>query len=269
MDWLTAILLALLQGITEFLPVSSSAHLLLPSQLFGIKDQGLGFDLAVHSGSLIAVVFHYRYRLQKLVLALASIRNPVQGTEASLARNLVIASLPLFVAGPLLVSLAAGMFRNGLIIACTTLIFGLLLWFADQRAGCDGEYELNLRGALWIGLAQVLAVVPGVSRSGITITAGRLIGLSREGAASFSFLLAIPAIGGIALVLLSQIVRTGTLLGGVSDPVLALVGFVVSAVVSLLVIRLFLRFVERIGLVPFAIYRIVLGTLLLALFVGG
>lgn len=257
-----------MQGITEFLPVSSSAHLILPSQLLGLKDQGLGFDLAVHAGSLVAVIWHYRQRLVTLLSAVAVITKQPLSSETALARNLLLASLPLLTVAPFLASLAAGAFRSGLVIAVTTLLFGLLLWLADRDTGCNTEYELSWRGALWIGFAQVLAVVPGVSRSGITITAGRWLGLSRKAAASFSFLLAIPAIFGITLVLLTQIMRTGTPLGSTGlDLTGALIGFVVSAIFSLLTIRLFLRIVERIGLLPFAIYRLLLGTLLLVWFI--
>ena len=266
MDWFMTILLAFLQGVTEFLPVSSSAHLVLLPQLFGTLDQGLGFDLAIHGGSLVAVIFHFRQRLRTLLGALVTrLRGGAAGAEGDLALKLLLASLPLFVAAPLLARLVAADFRSGFLIGGTTLIFGVLLWLADRRSGNHNEYGLTWMGALLIGLAQILAIVPGVSRAGVTITAGRWLGLQRQAASNFSFLLAIPTLGGVSLALLIQHLQGGQL---IVDPTAALFGFTIAAFFSLFTIRLFLHFVERIGLLPFVLYRLLLGGFLLAFFIS-
>ncbi len=195
-EWYQALILAIVQGLTEFLPISSSAHLVLPSQLLGWSDQGLAFDVAVHVGTLMAVLLYYRHDLWQMAQAFfSSLGGGGTSDDSRLVWWLGFATVPAGVVG-----LAGGDFiesemRTLFVIASTTLVFGVLLGYADRvAAGSPGNNPLTLPMALMIGLAQALAPVPGVSRSGITITAGLLLGMSRTDAARFSFLLSIPII---------------------------------------------------------------------------
>jgi undecaprenyl-diphosphatase len=255
---LQTVLLGLIQGLTEFLPISSSAHLLLPAQLLGWEDQGLAFDVAVHLGSLLAVVGYFRYRLRELIVgSLSALRARRWNQDASMTFYLVVATVPAGLCGLLLQDFVAGNLRTVLVIGLATLGFGLLLGLADYSGTQDRQ--LNLRRALVVGAAQTLAIIPGTSRSGITMTAALFCGLDRQTAARFSFLLSIPLI-----------LAAGTLQGIklASSPVatdwgLLLTGMVVSAVAAYLSIGWFLRLVERLGFLPFVIYRCALGGLLL------
>jgi undecaprenyl-diphosphatase len=264
-----ALILALIQGITEFLPISSSAHLILPSQVLGWPDQGLAFDVAVHLGSLTAVVLALRGELGAMVAgSLRAVGERRMNAEFRLALWVVLGTLPVIVAGLALKDLVETSLRSAAVIAATTIVFGLALWWADVRdrrapgAGRD-EHTLTLRDVLVIGAAQCLALVPGTSRSGITMTAGLLLGLSRTAAARFSFLLSIPTIAGAA-----------TLSGAdlLADPApvdwapLA-VGFVAAAVSAFTVIHFFLALLERTGFLPYVLYRLALGSLLVLLVV--
>ena len=252
-----AIVLALIQGITEFLPISSSAHLILPGRLLGWVDQGIVFDVAVHLGSLGAVLFYFRRDVLALVQgSLSALSTKRWNEEARLALYLVVATLPVAVAGVLLKSFIEGELRSIQVIACTTIGFGLLLAVADQQKGAAA---LSLRTAVWVGLAQVLAIIPGTSRSGITMTAALFCGLGREQAARFSFLLAIPVI--LAASLLAGL---DALEQGIAMDVSALtVGVLVSGLTAYATIRLFLGWVQRVGFMPFVIYRCALGLILL------
>ena len=264
MDVSQAISLALIQGITEFLPVSSSAHLILFPALMAWPNQGIVFDVAVHLGTLCAVIFHYRASLAEIL------RQPQRG---NMALPLVVASIPVLVAGYTLENTIDQQLRAPLVIAWATIGFGLLLWVAvwrhsrlETESPAPLTNEINLKSALVIGFAQALALIPGTSRAGITITAGLLLGLSREQSINFSFLLAIPV---ILLATLYEAVKVGT--DAISDPWINMLpmialGFAVSAVFALLTIRLFLVLVERIGFMPFIIYRLALGLVLLVLF---
>ncbi|MCZ6829901.1 MAG: undecaprenyl-diphosphate phosphatase [Gammaproteobacteria bacterium] len=257
-DWLQAILLAVLQGLTEFLPISSSAHLILPSQVLGWADQGLAFDVAVHVGSLLAVVGYFRKDL--LELAVGGYRSLSSGgwnAESDMILWLFLATLPVGIAGLLLDDFVAAELRSVLVIAITTLVFGLLLGWADSSRRED--QVLGLRIAVLVGCAQVLAIIPGTSRSGITMTAALLCGLERETAARFSFLLSVPVIGAAGTL---QVVRL--LSAGDSVPwLLLLTATLVSAVTAYLCISWFLRLINRIGFMPFVIYRCLLGLVLL------
>jgi len=183
--------LALVQGLTEFLPVSSSAHLILVPSLLGWPDQGLAFDVAVHLGTLIAVVTYFRRDILNLFIAwLGSITGKGMSPEARLAWGVIVGTIPAGIVGLLFKDLIEIYLRSPLVIAATTIIFGLLLWFADKRAKLQrDELSLGWQDFLVIGGAQAMALVPGTSRSGITITAGLLLGLPREAAARYSFLL--------------------------------------------------------------------------------
>jgi undecaprenyl-diphosphatase len=255
-------LLALVQGVTEFLPISSSAHLILPSRLLGWADQGVIFDVAVHLGSLLAVLWYFRRELISLATGcLRALTERRINDEARMTWYLVVATLPVVAAGLLLIDLVAGQLRSIPVIACTTIGFGLLLALADRRRG--GEGRMNLRTALWVGVAQVLAIVPGTSRSGITMTAGLFCGLDREQASRFSFLLSIPVILAASVLAGSEALEAG----GSFDWQFALTGIAVSAVTAYATIALFLSWVQRIGFMPFVLYRCMLGAVLLLIWV--
>ncbi len=267
MDPMQILLLALVQGLTEFLPISSSGHLILAPRLFGFADQGLVLDVAVHFGTLIAVVGYFRRDIWQIargwLLALPPGRpaNP----EARLGWAIIIGVLPVVVVGLLLKDFVESELRQAWIIATTTIVFGLLLGWADWRARRERDIaRLGLRDALLIGLAQVLALVPGTSRSGITMTAGLMLGLTREAAARFSFLLSIPTILGSSILILRDVLAAPETV----DPVMlaSAVGF--SALTAWACIHYFLAFIERIGMWPFVIYRLLLGAVILLVLAG-
>jgi undecaprenyl-diphosphatase len=259
--WWQALLLALVQGLTEFLPISSSAHLVIPGLLFGWPDQGLAFDVAVHVGTLLAVLLYFRADLQQLLLgSLQALRARRANCHSREVLLLALATLPVVLAGLWLNDIVQSHLRTLPVIASTTLVFGLLLAVADRRRAAR-PLPLGWGIALGIGLAQMLAPVPGVSRSGITITAGLLLGLDRSGAARFSFLLSIPVIAGAGLL-------KGVELAQSSLPVAwlqLLAAALVAGLTAYLCIALFLRLLERIGLMPFVYYRVLLALLLFAL----
>lgn len=188
MSTFEAIILALIQGLTEFLPISSSAHLILPSQLLGWPDQGLAFDVAVHVGTLAAVVFYYRKEVAELVVGWFNSLRGQHSSHSRLAWFIIWATVPAALAGLLGNDLLENFGRSALVIASSTIAFGLVLWYADARASETSSLKaLTLKQALLIGVAQAIALIPGTSRSGITITAGLLLGLTRMDAARFSF----------------------------------------------------------------------------------
>ncbi|MBY4679000.1 undecaprenyl-diphosphate phosphatase [Marinobacterium arenosum] len=263
MDWLQVISLALIQGLTEFLPISSSAHLILPAQLLNWPDQGLAFDVGVHLGTLLAVVAYFRRELLQLARDGFGSLVGRPGEQTRLAWLVVLATLPAIVAGYLGAELIDHYTRSVLVIAATTLIFGALLWWADeQRSERRDLAALGWRDGLLIGISQALALIPGTSRSGVTITAALLLGFDRQAAARFSFLLSVPVIMGAALYKGLELADTG------SDNYLHMVagGTAVAAVSAFACIHLFLRWLDRIGMKPFVIYRLLLGVLLLGLY---
>ena len=253
-----ALILAILQGVTEFLPISSSAHLILPSALFGFPDQGLAFDVAVHLGSLIAVIIALRIRVARLMSGVFVGFGRRYPRHARLGWLLVLATIPALLAGVMLKSLIEGELRATWVIATTTIVFGLLLWWADGRSGRQGLGSVRWRDALVIGLAQAVALIPGTSRSGITLTASLALGWSRRAAAEFSFLLSIPIILGASMLKGAELVQSET-----PVPWMELgIGILGSAVSAYLCIRLFLALIQRIGVKPFVIYRLALGLVL-------
>ncbi len=267
MSPLHAVVLALVQGLTEFLPISSSAHLILVPWLFGWPDQGLAFDVVLHLGTLAAVCVYFRDDLRGMAAALlaGAVGRPHDRTRAYLAWLVVGATVPVGIMGLLLKDWVETVARNPELIAGTSIVFGLALWGADRWSSRRREVSgIGWRDALLVGLAQAVALVPGVSRSGITITAGLAVGLTREAAARFSFLLSIPVIalsGGLEVL---HLWRAGT--GGVgAGPML--LGFVVSAVSAYLCIRYFLAFLQRHGMGPFVAYRVALGVVILLVLV--
>ena len=264
MDNFHAFILALVQGLTEFLPISSSAHLILVPMLTDWPDQGLAFDVAVHFGTLTAVVVYFRVELVGMASSWfrsLGTRNPDE--EAKLAWAVLLGTIPLGFFGLLFHDFIETSLRSPLVIATTTILFGALLWYADVKgAQTRCEYRLSAGRIAVIALAQAVALIPGTSRSGITITAGLLVGLDRKAAARFSFLLSIPAI----LMAAGYETRNLMIAGEAVEWVPMLTGVVVSAASAYLCIHYFLKLLDRIGMLPFVIYRFVLGVVLFVLF---
>lgn len=262
MELIQIIVLALVQGFTEFLPISSSAHLILAPHLFGYSDQGLPFDLAVHLGTLLAVVIYFRETLLEIARDwFASLPASAPGTANSrLGWYIILATLPVMGVGVLIKDLVEHQLRTPLVIAATTIGFGALLLWADKGFRHHRRMEsMTWKDALTIGLAQALALVPGTSRSGITMTAALMLGYSREAAARFSFLLAIPTILA-SVIWVGKDLVTSDLAVNWTDLGL---GVLFSFIAAILTIYLFLRFIERMGMAPFAWYRFALGAFIL------
>ncbi|UPQ87640.1 undecaprenyl-diphosphate phosphatase [Vibrio sinaloensis] len=262
MSYFEAFVLALIQGLTEFLPISSSAHLILPSAILGWQDQGLAFDVAVHVGTLLAVMIYFRHEVISLLHAFfGSIFHGERSKEAKLAWMILLATIPACVFGLLMKDFIELYLRSAWVIATTTIVFGLLLWYVDKHASLtDDEYQADWKKALFIGVSQALAMIPGTSRSGATITAALYLGFTREAAARFSFLMSIPIILlaggylGLKLVTSGEPVHLGVLVTGI----------VTSFISAYLCIHLFLKLISRIGMTPFVIYRLLLGVGLIA-----
>ena len=262
------IVLALVQGITEFLPVSSSAHLILVPHVTGWEDQGLLLDVAVHVGTLLAVMLYFWRDLWEMLRGAGLALRGKRTAGQRMIWHLIVATVPAIIAGYLLHKYAGDMLRSVEVIAWATIGFGLLLWWSDvvsrRIPQPRDEHSLNWKDILLIGCAQALALIPGTSRSGVTMTAGLLLGLSRSGAARFSFLLSIPVI-----VLASVLSTLDLVEGGVAVDWTAMgLGVVLSAVSAYLCIHIFLKLLERVGMLPFVIYRLILGVVLLVLFTG-
>lgn len=255
------IILAIIQGVTEFLPISSSGHLLLPAELLGWVNQGLAFDVAVHVGSLLAVMIYFRKEIGQMTVAWVSKGfTREQNTDSKLAWYVIIATIPAVIVGFLMKSWIEDNARTSLVIAATTIIFGLLLWYADATAKRNKALTaLTWKQSLIIGFAQVLALIPGTSRSGITMTAGLMLGLDRESCARFSFLLSIPVILGAGILATLDLLQANEAV----DWEALLYGAGFSFVSAYLCIYLFLSWISRIGMLPFVIYRLLLGAVLL------
>ena len=259
MTLIQIIVLSLIQGLTEFLPVSSSAHLILGSKVFSWPDQGLVFDVATHLGTLLAVLLYFRKDIWLMVTAWTG-SGKENETSRKLGVILVLASIPAIVAGGLLHGWIESALRDTRVIAFSTIGFGLLLWWADDRfARGKGLADMTLKSGLLIGLAQMLALVPGTSRSGITITMGRMLGFNADGAARFSFLLSIPIIAAAgAYGVLRMVLYDASI-----DWFQFSLAVTLSALAGWFCIAAFLALLQRVGLVPFVIYRLALGVVLL------
>lgn len=263
MDYFQTVLLALVQGITEFLPISSSAHLILVPVLTGWPDQGLAFDVAVHAGTLMAVMVYFRHELLHMTVAGVASLGGRWSPDAKLAWVVVLATVPVVIAGLLGKSFIEESLRSPLVIATTAIVFGLALWWSDVAGKrVREESSIGWRDAVVVGLAQAIALIPGTSRSGITMTAGLMLGLTREAAARFSFLLSIPT-------LIASNVLIGRDLIAQPDSVdwgILALGVVVAGVSAYACIKLFIRLLSRTGMLPYVIYRLVLGVILFWIF---
>jgi undecaprenyl-diphosphatase len=254
MDLLQAVVLAIVQGLSEFLPVSSSGHLILVPHFLGWPDQGLAYDVAVHLGTLLALLIYFRRQLSAMLFAwLDSVFRGRHTRDSRLAWQILVATVPVGLTGLLFADLIEAHLRNPLFVAGTLTFFGILMVAADRwSAGDNDEYDLSWAQAIAIGCAQALALMPGTSRSGVTMTAGRAIGLTRSAAARFAFLLAVPGIGAAGAYEGMKLVTS-------AEPVAwtpMLVGMLFSALSGIACIHFLIRFIERIGLLPFALYRL-------------
>jgi undecaprenyl-diphosphatase len=257
-----AFVLGLLQGLAEFLPISSSAHLTLAPWAFGWPDPGLSFDVALHVGTLVAVLWYFRkewVRLARAAGGLLARGGRPEGTEQQRVIYLIIATIPGAIFGLLLEKKADAAFRAPALIAGALAVMGLLLWLVDARAPHDRPLRgMGWTDALLIGLAQVFALIPGVSRSGATITAGRALRFDRESAAVFSFLMSMPIIAAAALLKVPHLLREG-----ITAPLA--VGVITSAVSGWVAIAVVLRFVRSHSYGAFAIYRVILAAVVFVL----
>mgnify|MGYP000426771736 CR=1 FL=1 len=264
MDIFQTTVLALIQGLTEFLPISSSAHLLFPSKFFNWPDQGLAFDVVLHLGTLSAIVYYYRCSLRSMSNDFwRSFKIRQLTADAKLAWGVLLGTIPVGLAGLLFKDFIELNLRSIEVVAYATIIFGLLLGFSDwiHRKKDKFREVISWSDVVIIGAFQVIALVPGTSRSGITITAALLLGLSYKLSLKFAFLLSIPVI------ILSTLLMTLDLAASANtiDWFSLLLGFVISAIAAYATISMFIRLVDRMGMLPFVLYRLLLGGLLFLL----
>lgn len=275
MDIVSTVFLALVQGITEFLPISSSGHLILGRWLLDVLGistlemtaaEELALDVALHVGSLGAVIVYFWRDILMLLMGLIDGVTGRMGPRFRTVMIVVAASLPIVVVAFIAKDLITESGRNLPIIAWTTIIFGVLLWFADRRPAIEGQLEtLSLRNAMIVGFAQCLAVIPGVSRSGICMTAGRFVGLDRPLSARLAMLLSVPTILG-AGVLAGYDLHKG---GNAELTSEAVFGGILAFIAALASIAILMKWLERQSYTPFVIYRVVLGLFLLGLIYAG
>ena len=255
MNYLEAFYLALIQGLTEFLPISSSAHLILLSEYLG-SNQNLFYDISLHLGTLFAVCIYFKNDLKQM---LYSFVKDSSSANNQLLVQLVISSLPTLILGFILVDLIDSHLRTSSIIVITTILFGVVLFIATfKKPEKLNMNDITLQDAFIIGLAQSLSLIPGTSRSGITISTGLFLGLDNKTASKFSFLMAIPTIGAIAgyqlfSVDLNYLIKYSQM---------NILGVFVSFIVAYITIDFFIKFINKIGFLPFIIYRIALGLVL-------
>ncbi|MDZ7611808.1 MAG: undecaprenyl-diphosphate phosphatase [Candidatus Moranbacteria bacterium] len=256
MDILQSLILGIIQGITEFLPISSSGHLVLTPWLFGWQDSGLSFDVALHFGTLLAVIAYFAKDWIDIFKAAVSGKKAGNYNEMYLW-ILAVATVPGVLAGFFLNDLAESVFRSPLIVAFTLVFFGLLLFLADKYFQKKREFgQAGFKDAILIGLAQALAIVPGTSRSGITMTAGMALGMTRKSAARFSFLMATPVIFG------ASVYKAGDFFaGGVGMAEAA--GIFAAFLSGYLAIAGLLKFIEKIGYHWFFYYRLLLAAVIM------
>jgi undecaprenyl-diphosphatase len=264
MESIQVIVLAIVQGITEFLPISSSGHLILVPRFLDWPDQGLAFDAAIHIGTLAAIVVYFRVQLMHMASAwLRSLTHRELSADARLGWGVLWGTIPVGLVGLLFNEYIETHFRSPMLVATTLSLYGILLWLADKLGRrVRDEYTVNWRDVLLIGIAQALALVPGTSRSGITMTAGLALGLTREAAARFSFLLAVPGTALAALLECWKMYHAAVPVDWSS----VFLGIALAVASGLLCIHFLLRFIQRIGMLPFTLYRLLLAGFIIYVF---
>lgn len=264
MTFRQAIVLGAVQGLSEFLPISSSAHLILIPWMMGWPDQGLTFDVILHAATLFAILaFFWTDYFGILLESLQPSRTPSTTRPAgwSMLLILILGTVPASIFGVMIQDIIATRLRNPGVISFTLIILALVLWLAERRATLSkGLERISLIDALYVGMAQALALIPGISRSGITITAGLFRGMTRESSARFSFLLSAPIILGASLTKLQETLQLGIPKGEVFN---LLIGFLTAFVVGYVTIKYFIRFLQKKTLYLFIYYRILLGIIIL------
>lgn len=259
MTFLQAIILGLVQGIGEFLPISSSAHLIFIPQIFHWKDPGLTFDVALHIGTLIAVIIYFWKDWIKLIYCGFK---DVKSTEGKLFWYIFFASIPGAIFGKLFESEAETVFRNLALIGTTLIVMGIILYFAEKVGRKSVKInQLGFRDSFIIGVSQALAIIPGISRSGVTMTTGLFLGLTKESAARFSFLLSTPIVFGAGIFKIKDMMHVP--IGNVS---IFIIGIITAMISGLLSIKFLLNYLRDKGFGIFAVYRIVVGILLIGIY---
>ena len=249
-DFIEILILSAIQGISEFLPISSSAHLILISSFYDFRSSSLLIDISLHLGSLFAIVFYFKKELFDLK------------NNLKLLNLLIIGSIPLIIFGYLLhTTELIYLLRNPKIIAFMTLFFGLILYFADQRKIKKNiSTNLNMKSILFIGLFQILALIPGVSRAGITMTAARFLKFNRVDASKISFLLSIPALAGASFLGLKDVIKQS-----IEINFIIFIAIILSFLFSYITVKFFLSYISKFSLNIFVIYRVVVSLILLLL----
>jgi undecaprenyl-diphosphatase len=262
-----AVVLAIVQALTEFIPISSTAHLVLIPWLFGWKDAGLTFDVALHAGTLVAVIIYFFRDWVQIIgqgFGLNIGSDPDLKQNRSLLWLLAVASIPIGIVGYLFDKQADTTWRQPYVIGTMLIVVGIVMWMAERRRiGSKAMSTIQMSDGIAVGLAQAVSVIPGTSRSGATISAGLFRNLTREAAARFSFLLSTPAIAAAVAKKFYDIRKAGGIPADMKAPIV--VGIVVSGVLGAIVIAFFLRYLRRGSLMPFVYYRIVFGIIVIAL----
>lgn len=264
MDWIQVFVLSIVQGVSEFLPISSSAHLILVPHLLGWKDQGLAFDIALHVGTLIAILWYFKDDLIPLSRDFfLSIKKGETIGESGVVWGVLVGTIPVGLAGLFLNHFIEANLRTPLVIAFCTIFFGLILYFADQKAQDKKIVNITIKIALIIGVAQAIALIPGTSRSGITMSAAMLLGFSRVDSARFSFLLSIPVI-----ILAGALASIKAFSEGIEEPIsMLIVAVIFSAFSAYFCVKWLILLLSKSTMLPFVIYRVILGLFLFYFFI--
>lgn len=270
MDFLSVLYYGVIQGLTEFLPVSSSGHLALLPKFLKISDPGVVFDLAMHVGTAISIICYFHKDILKILKEIPTLlkKDKPRGPQANFTLNLIIATIATFILVLLTKKLAFAYGRTTEMIALNLVIFGLLMWLFDHRGVKQDTSHMmdkvDIKRATWIGIFQAIAIFPGVSRSGSTLTISRAMGLSREESTRFSFLLSLPIIIGGFVFKIPDFFK-----GNVQFELdVCFYGIFISFIVGLLTIHYFLKFIRKMGLWIFSIYRVILGILIVVLLIN-
>ncbi|MGB1361033.1 MAG: undecaprenyl-diphosphate phosphatase [Alphaproteobacteria bacterium] len=263
---LQILVLSLIQGITEFLPVSSSAHLIITSNLFGWRDQGLAIDVAVHFGTLIAVIMYFKEYVMQGINGGFDLLGKRKTEDSQFALLIIIATIPVVICGFIFKDFIATAFRENMLytIAITSIVFGVLLWFIDYATPTFSKVSnLNYKHGLFLGICQTIALIPGVSRSGICMTAARLLNMERTESAKISMLMGMPTLFAASILVSFDIYKAGDILFTRG----ALLAIIISFLFAYLTIGAMMKLLEKTNMTIFAVYRIALGIILLVYFV--